>query len=165
MRNTMKSMVLMILTAVHGSAAAECQQKEGLGGGEVVGTLLGAAVGGLLGAQVGKGNGNKVAIGLGVLGGGLLGKHLGSSLDCADQGYHTQNANTALETAPTGTSSAWVNPDNGHQGSFTPVRTYQKPDGTPCREFSQTIVIDGRQEQGRGTACRQPDGTWRVVEG
>ena len=34
----------------------------------------------------------------------------------------------------------------------------------PCREFQQNIIIDGRRVPAHGTACRQPDGTWRVVD-
>ena len=33
-----------------------------------------------------------------------------------------------------------------------------------CREFQQTIVVNGEQQQGYGKACRQPDGTWKIVE-
>ena len=33
----------------------------------------------------------------------------------------------------------------------------------PCREFQTHIIIDGKSEPAHGTACRQPDGTWRVV--
>jgi len=32
-----------------------------------------------------------------------------------------------------------------------------------CREFQTTVVIDGRPQSAHGTACRQPDGTWAVV--
>ncbi|MBX7200153.1 MAG: hypothetical protein K1X51_12360 [Rhodospirillaceae bacterium] len=35
--------------------------------------------------------------------------------------------------------------------------------GGPCREFQTTIVIDGQQQPAHGTVCRQPDGTWRLV--
>lgn len=33
----------------------------------------------------------------------------------------------------------------------------------PCREFQQNVVIDGKRQQAHGTACRQPDGSWRIV--
>lgn len=33
----------------------------------------------------------------------------------------------------------------------------------PCREFQTEIIIDGRKQPAHGTACRQPDGTWKVV--
>ncbi len=141
---------------------AECNSQQ-TGGGEVVGTLLGAAVGGLIGSQIGKGTGNKVAIGAGVLAGGLLGNKLGAQLDCRDQEYHASTAQNSFETQKTGTTSTWVNPDTGHSGSVTPTRTYQSDDGTPCREFTQTIEVNGQKQTGYGTACRQSDGSWKIV--
>jgi len=33
-----------------------------------------------------------------------------------------------------------------------------------CREYQSTTQINGRPQQVYGTACRQPDGSWRVVE-
>ena len=33
----------------------------------------------------------------------------------------------------------------------------------PCREFQETIMIDGKPQRAYGTACRQPDGTWKKV--
>jgi surface antigen len=145
-------------------ASADCPTgQQSNGGTEVVGTLLGAAVGGLIGSQIGGGTGNKIAIGAGVLAGGLLGNHLGSQLDCQDQQYHADTAQHALETQRTGTSSSWVNPDTGHTGTFTPTRTFQTNDGTNCREFTQTVSVNGRDETAYGTACRQSDGSWRIV--
>jgi hypothetical protein len=32
-----------------------------------------------------------------------------------------------------------------------------------CREFNTTIIVDGREQPAYGTACLQPDGSWRVV--
>jgi surface antigen len=32
-----------------------------------------------------------------------------------------------------------------------------------CRQFTHTIYIDGRPQTARGTACRNPDGTWQPV--
>lgn len=72
---------------------------------------------------------------------------------------------SALEYNRTNQASTWVNPDTGGTGSVVPVRTFQNAEGRPCREFQETIVIGGREEQGYGTACRQPDGTWRIVSG
>ena len=135
------------------------------GGSEVMGTLLGAALGGLVGSQIGSGTGNKVAIGAGVVAGGLMGNRIGKSMSCRDRQYHGDTAQNAFETQRTGTSSSWVNPDTGHQGSVTPTRTYQQADGTYCREFDQTVTVDGQLEQASGTACRQPDGTWKIVSG
>jgi surface antigen len=69
----------------------------------------------------------------------------------------------ALENNPVNETSDWVNPDSGNAGTVTPVQTYEDAAGQPCREFVTTIIIGGREEQGYGTACRQPDGSWQVV--
>jgi surface antigen len=45
----------------------------------------------------------------------------------------------------------------------TPTKTFQEPDGTPCREYVTDAVIGGQREQVTGTACRQPDGSWKIV--
>lgn len=31
-----------------------------------------------------------------------------------------------------------------------------------CREFSTSVVVGGRPQQMFGTACLQPDGTWKI---
>jgi len=136
---------------------------EGKGDKEIGGTLIGAGLGGLAGSQIGGGTGQMVAIGAGVLLGGLLGSEVGKSLDRADQAYAAQSYQNTLEATPTGQTTTWVNPDSGNQGSYTPVKTYQADSGQYCREFQQTITVGGQTESGYGTACRQEDGSWKIV--
>lgn len=125
-----------------------------------VGAASGAAAGGLVGAAAGGGAEGIIA---GVLLGGLLGGAVGNALDNADRQYAAQNAQQSLESTRTGRTSEWRNPDSGHSGSMTPTRTYETASGSYCREFTQTIVVGGRTEEGYGTACRQPDGSWEIV--
>lgn len=40
----------------------------------------------------------------------------------------------------------------------------QSFDRSYCREFTGTVVIDGQEQSLFGTACRQPDGHWRIVQ-
>lgn len=130
---------------------------------ETVGTLGGAALGGLLGSQFGGGTGKLVATGLGVAVGGLLGNQIGQSLDRADQAYVYQ-ASERAQTAPVGETITWNNPQSGNYGSVTPTREgYQSSTGAYCREYQQEIVVGGRVERGYGRACRQPDGSWKVI--
>jgi surface antigen len=163
MSSIIKHLVLIVgLVGLLPPAQAECESGSGE---EVMGTLLGAALGGFVGAQVGHGTGQKVAIAAGVLGGGYLGNRLGKSLSCKDQEYHYDTTQSALEYKPTGSTAAWANPDSGHSGAVTPTRTYIAGDGTPCREFTQTIEVDGQLEDIDATACRQQDGSWQIVDG
>jgi hypothetical protein len=32
-----------------------------------------------------------------------------------------------------------------------------------CREFQQTITVGGQTQEAYGTACRQSDGSWKIV--
>ena len=40
---------------------------------------------------------------------------------------------------------------------------YQSQSGQYCREYQSQANIGGRMTYGYGTACQQPDGSWRVV--
>jgi hypothetical protein len=44
-----------------------------------------------------------------------------------------------------------------------PIAAVQPPAPAQCREFKQAITVGGKTQQGVGTQCLQPDGTWRVV--
>jgi surface antigen len=127
-------------------------------------TTIGAVGGGVLGGLIaGAAGGNTAAIAASTVGGILLGGIVGNLLDERDKRLAAEASQKALETTPTGTSVPWRNPDNGHYGTVTPVKTYQAASGTYCREYQQTVTINGQKEKAYGTACRQPDGSWRIV--
>ena len=151
----------LIAAAVISSAVmvSGCQSA---GPKESWGTLIGAAAGGLVGSQIGSGTGQAAAIGLGVLLGGLAGQDVGRTLDRADLAYANQTSYSALESAPSGTTYQWHNPDSGNSGTTTPIQTYQTGNGTYCREFTQTVNVGGQIQDAYGTACRQPDGSWKI---
>jgi surface antigen len=153
-RTTIAAAAALGLTACAGS---------GYGDKQVAGGLLGAGAGAIAGAQIGSGSGRLAATAIGTLVGALAGSSIGQSLDRADRLYAANAQSTALEAAPTGQTITWNNPDSGHYGDVTPVRTWQTDGGRYCREYQQTIVVGGQPQSGYGTACRQPDGSWQVV--
>lgn len=127
------------------------------------GTVLGGVGGAVAGAQFGSGKGRLVGVAAGTLIGALLGSEIGKSLDRADMAYVQRTNQQAFEYGRSGTAQSWRNPDSGHYGSVVPRPAYQTSGGQYCREFQQTITVGGRTEQGYGTACRQPDGSWQIV--
>lgn len=141
--------------------AAAC---ENAGTKETLGTLGGAALGGLVGSQIGSGRGQLVATAAGAVLGAFVGREIGMSLDKADQLHAEQTANQAFEYNKTGETSSWSNPDSGHAGTITPTQTTYADSGAPCREFQQTVTIGGKTEQAYGTACRQADGSWKIMQ-
>lgn len=153
-----RKIVLVTLMSV---SLAAC---ETTGTKEKGGILLGAVGGALLGSTLGSGTGKTVAIAAGTLLGALLGSEIGRSLDNADRQAMQQTTYEALESQPSGNTSTWRNPDSGNSGTITPVRTYQQASSAYCREYEQTIIVGGREETATGTACRQADGNWKIVE-
>lgn len=130
---------------------------------ETVGTVAGAGLGALLGSQLGSGKGKLAAIAFGTLAGAWAGSEIGKSLDAADKQYAQRTAQDALEYNKVQQVSTWRNPDSGHSGTVTPVSTFRNGAGNDCREFETSIYVDGKQEKGAGTACRQADGTWKIA--
>ncbi|MDJ0945139.1 MAG: RT0821/Lpp0805 family surface protein [Kiloniellales bacterium] len=137
--------------------------ESGYGPKQRVGGLTGAALGGLLGAQFGSGAGQLAATGAGVLIGGLIGSEIGRSMDEVDRIKANEAVNRA-HGAPIGETITWNNPRSGNSGAVTPLRDGTSTSGQYCREFQQSITVAGETEQGYGIACRQPDGTWRILQ-
>lgn len=128
-----------------------------------IGAVLGGIGGAVAGAQFGSGTGRLVGVAAGTMIGALLGSEVGKSLDRADMGYMRQTNYQAFEYGRSGTAQTWRNPDSGNYGAVVPRPAYQTATGQYCREFQQSITVGGRSEQGYGTACRQPDGSWQIV--
>lgn len=128
---------------------------------EQAGMVIGGALGGLLGAQVDhhhrSSDARTVAIIVGTMAGAAIGGSIGRSMDELDRMRTSQ----ALEAVRTGVPSSWRNPDTGNQYTVTSTRTIEQASG-PCREYIIDAMIGGRTEKVYGTACRQPDGSWRI---
>ncbi|WP_019644420.1 RT0821/Lpp0805 family surface protein [Novispirillum itersonii] len=130
---------------------------------QTAGGLLGGVGGAVVGAQFGGGTGKLAATAAGALLGAWLGSEVGKSLDNADRAALHQ-AQTSAYSAPVGQPITWNNPQSGHSGYVTPTRDGTASDGSYCREFQNTVTIDGKTEHAYGTACRQSDGTWKIVQ-
>jgi surface antigen len=125
----------------------------------ILGGIGGGTTGGLIAAAAGASPG---WIAFSVLAGGLVGGAIGNRLDEKDKEMAVRAANQAFEYGQTGRRSTWQNPDTGASGSVTPTRTYQIESGQYCREYTQEIQVGGERQQSYGTACRQPDGSWKI---
>lgn len=123
-----------------------------------IGIAAGAVLGGVIGHQIGHGSGQNVSTIAGAALGAFLGSRVGARMDRNDQLKTAE----ALETTKNGQAKSWRNPNSGQYYSVMPTRTYEGASG-PCRNFTTvTEFDDGHRELVNGTACRQPDGTWRA---
>ena len=157
----MKSKVTVAIIVVIfslSSCANEIGQKEGLG------TIIGAMGGAVIGSNIGKGKGRTAAIALGTLAGAVLGADIGKTLDRKDR-LAMKSAESKAHKAKIGEQITWNNPKSGNSGSVTPIREgKRKSSGAYCREYLTRVEINGRTQQAYGTACRQQDGSWKIVK-
>jgi len=146
----------VLLAAAIGLGAAGCSQTTGPN--EVGGTMVGALAGGLLGSTIGGGAGKTAAIIGGTMLGGFLGNTIGRNMD---ENARAQAYDAQYYAVQSGQRSEWQSP-SGQRGYVEPGPVFRDSQGT-CRRYTHTIYVDGRQQQGSGTACRQPDGSWQIV--
>ena len=133
------------------------------------GTVAGAVAGGVIGNQFGSGSGKTAA----TVGGAILGGIAGNAIArdaCRDERYDAYYYNPtyydAFDQPVYGRRYEWRNARNGNYGYITPVRVVvgdRYGYRSECREFRQTVWVNGRQYDDTGVACRTDDGTWRIV--
>lgn len=143
---------------------------DGCSDNAAAGTVVGGVAGGVIGNQFGKGSGRAAA----TVGGVILGAIAGNAIardacrnDRADAYYYNRSYYDAFDQPEYGRRYDWRNPHSGNYGYVTPRRhvdgrRYGYP-GAECREFSQTVYIDGEQYEDMSVACRRPDGRWQIV--
>ena len=155
-----KTLIAVTVIAAFSLAACESAQNAPKQTG---GAVLGGIGGGLAGAQFGKGKGQLAAVALGALAGAFIGSEVGSSLDKADRMYQ-QKAEGQSHSAPVGKKISWANPESGNSGSYTNLREGRDETGSNCKEYEQTVTVNGKTETAVGTACQQSDGTWKMLK-
>lgn len=146
--------------AALGLSLAACQQDRT---GEVLGTAVGATAGGLIGSTIGSGSGRTVATAAGIVVGGLIGNRVGAAADENARRRAMEAEYRALQYGPPNSPVVWRDPNANVYGEVVPGAPYQRAGYGLCRDYTHTIYIDGRPEVGRGTACQNPDGTWRTI--
>jgi len=142
-----------------------------------VGTVLGGAVGGVIGSQVAKDSPNRpVAIVVGTVLGAVIGNKIGKDIDSSDQGCMGHALELSGEQKPV----RWTNPQTGVNFVLTPTRNFGDRQNA-CREFT-AVAVGGSGEdeshgkgkgkgkakghakkaQYNGTACRKGNGEWVI---
>lgn len=124
-----------------------------------IGEVLGGIAGAVAGSTV-RGDGRPVAMIGGAILGVLIGGHIGHAMDQADESC----VGETLEYAKAGQTVTWNNPDTDTAYRVTPQAAIRAPDGEYCREYQTTIIVEGKEQQAYGKACRQPDGSWKRVD-
>ena len=149
-----------------------------------LGTLVGAGLGALVGNQIGHGTGKIAATAVGAFTGGVIGHH---TVDRSWHGRHDGYARggyvdyytpqrvvyTPNYVAPPAPPVQIVYARPYYDAPVYAESAYAPPpietsyDDTPpdyCREYTQRIQIGSQVQESYGTACQQPDGSWKIVK-
>ncbi|WP_421724218.1 hypothetical protein [Bauldia sp.] len=149
----LKALVGVVFSAM---MLAACNHTSGPGEG--LGTVGGAVAGGAVGGAVSGGEPGAVVVG--AVAGGVIGNVIGAELDRSAQRRARDAELRALEHGRTGTPVTWRN--GRVRGEVVPGPRYQV-NAYDCRDFTHTVYGSGQPQSVRGTACRQPNGTWQSV--
>lgn len=92
----------------------------------------------------------------------LLKTKPGSSLDAKDRQAAAMALLRALDQRTTGAAITWRNRSSGASGSVIAGPIYQV-NNVICRDYTHVLKSGEAQEQVRGSACREQDGSWRPI--
>lgn len=91
----------------------------------------------------------------------LLGKGPAERFTKEDNRLFREAWRKALDEAPENQPMTWQNPESGHGGELTVMRSFEWQ-GHPCKEVRVRNQADGRKSDNLTSACRV-DGKWRLV--
>lgn len=122
------------------------------------GAVGGAAGGAVIGQAIGR---NTEATLIGAAVGTMLGYIVGNEMDK----YDRMQLNNAYESGPSGQPVAWVNPDSGSSYQVVPQPAYQNSSTNQvCRQAEMMSTIDGQPQKTITTACRNEQGQWMLQQ-
>src|SRR4051794_11888540 len=93
----------------------------------------------------------------------LFGSRLGQALYQGDDTkIIAQIGGDMLRNAPDGESRPWSNPQTGHSGTITVIRSYKRG-GMPCRDARVNSQLNERNVAYVLPACQVADGSWKIA--
>ncbi len=120
-----------------------------------------AALGGFVGSQIGGGSGQLAAVAVGTLAGAFLGSQLGRSLDQRDREYASRAQYNAVQY---GTPYNWRNPQVGQlRHCAARARLMARHTANSAANTRTRFTSADGASSAYGTACLQPDGSWRIT--
>ncbi|WP_084465883.1 MULTISPECIES: hypothetical protein [unclassified Aminobacter] len=93
--------------------------------------------------------------------GGLIARTPGVQLDSRERRRALEAEYRALEYMPAGQSVSWGRP-GGSRGEVVAGSPY-RVGSQDCRQYTHTVYAGPAVRSTRGTACRNPDGSWTLL--
>ncbi len=99
----------------------------------------------------------------GITGGGLVGGPFGTKLERGDRTVAFEAEYKALEYSKGGELVNWTGKTGSVSGKVVAAQPY-RVGSQDCRQYSHELDQSGIVTNARGTACRNADGTWSLLE-
>lgn len=96
------------------------------------------------------------------LGGGLIGGKIGSDLSSRDRRKALEAEYKALEYGQSGQVIAWKSDRGEDRGEVIAAQPY-RVGSQDCRQYVHTLYTGQASQTARGTACRNSDGSWSLL--
>jgi surface antigen len=133
-------------------AACSTSSRTDAGGGGLLGGLSGSSA-----SSGGRVANNIIA----ALNGGLVGGPVGAGLSEREKRNALEAEYRALEYTASGQPVPWQG-NAGRSGEVVAAQPY-RVGSQDCRQYKQTVIVGGVTSTARGTACRNPDGSWSLL--
>ena len=155
----MKKITALVLMMSIGGCA-----NVGMNRDEMLGTAVGAVLGGIVGYQFGGGViMNSLWATAGTIAGGTAGYVTTRMVMGTDRAAYDRTTQKGLAAAGDGEVVGWKNPETGNSGIFRPTNSFYAADGRLCRQYRATVAFKDGVRSGAGMACRNSDGQWQVL--
>ncbi len=94
--------------------------------------------------------------------GGLVSGSIGAGLSAGEKRSALQAEYKALEYTASGQPVDWKGDQASHYGEVVAAQPY-RVGSQDCRQYAQTVYAGGSGATARGTACRNADGSWSLL--
>lgn len=96
------------------------------------------------------------------MGGGLVSGSIGVGLSQGEKRSALEAEYKALEYTASGQAVGWKGDQASHYGEVVAAQPY-RVGSQDCRQYAQTVHTGGAGATARGTACRNTDGSWSLL--
>ena len=99
----------------------------------------------------------------GIIGAGLIMRDIGADLPRSAQVKAIDAEYRALESTPAGEVLSWHDERSGISGTVLVSQPY-RVGSQDCRSYTHRVSASAGERSVRGTACRNPDGSWTLLD-
>ena len=101
----------------------------------------------------------KAGFNISAMGGGLVGGAIGAGLTPREKRSALEAEYKALEYTASGQPVDWKSDQSARHGEVVAAQPY-RVGSQDCRQYTHTVYAGSAGTTARGTACRNPDGSW-----